>query len=159
MFILRPAQAPDFPAIQSIIRNAHINPMGLKWDRFLVAVDQENRVIGCGQIKPHSDGSFELASIAVKPDWRGQGAARAIIKRLISSHQGDLYLTCRASLGALYEKFGFSRITDPEAMPGYFRSVSRLFKVFKVFTNSQEDLWVMKRPGENRIREKTNPSK
>jgi N-acetylglutamate synthase-like GNAT family acetyltransferase len=159
MFTLRPAQAPDFPAIQSIIRNAHINPMGLKWDRFLVAVDQENRVIGCGQIKPHSDGSFELASIAVKPDWRGQGAARAIIERLISSHQGDLYLTCRASLGALYEKFGFSRITDPEAMPGYFRRVSRLFKVFKVFTNSQEDLWVMKRPGENRIREKTNPSK
>ncbi|MEJ2706610.1 MAG: GNAT family N-acetyltransferase [Anaerolineales bacterium] len=159
MFTLRPAQAPDFPAIQSIIRNAHINPMGLKWDRFLVAVDQENRVIGCGQIKPHSDGSFELASIAVKPDWRGQGAARAIIERLISSHRGDLYLTCRASLGALYEKFGFSRITDPEAMPGYFRRVSRLFKVFKVFTNSQEDLWVMKRPGENRIREKTNPSK
>lgn len=159
MYTLRPAQAPDFPAIQTIIRNAHINPMGLKWDRFLVAVNQENRVIGCGQIKPHSDGSFELASIAVKPAWRGQGAARAIIERLISSHRGDLYLTCRASLGALYEKFGFSRITNPEAMPGYFRRVLRLFKVFKFFTSSQEDLWVMKRPGRTEPGEKNTPGR
>jgi len=147
MFTLRPAQAPDFPAIQAIIRNAQINPMGLKWDRFLVAVDQENRVIGCGQIKPHSDGSDELASIAVKPAWRGQGVARTIIERLISTHQGDLYLTCRASLGSLYKKFGFSRITDTQVMPVYFRRVTRLFKVFKFFTSSQEDLWVMRRPG------------
>lgn len=149
MFTLRPAQAPDFPTIRSIIRNAHINPMGLMWEHFLVAVDQENRVIGCGQIKLHSDGSYELASIAVKPAWRGQGVARAIIERLIASHPGDLYLTCRASLGSLYEKFGFSRITDTQGMPAYFRRVTRLFNVFKFFSTSQEDLWVMKRPGRN----------
>jgi N-acetylglutamate synthase-like GNAT family acetyltransferase len=159
MFTLRPAQAPDFPTIQAIIHNAHINPMGLKGERFLVAVDQENQVIGCGQIKPHSDGSHELASIAVKPAWRGQGVASAIIERLIASHQGDLYLTCRASLGSLYEKFGFSRITDTHAMPAYFHRVTRLFKVFKFFSASQEDLWVMRRPGRTGSVEKTHPSK
>jgi hypothetical protein len=34
----RPAQASDEAAIKALIRAVNINPMGLKWPRFLVAV-------------------------------------------------------------------------------------------------------------------------
>ena len=39
--ILRPATAADFPAIRALIRRVRINPYGLDWRRFLVAVDTE----------------------------------------------------------------------------------------------------------------------
>ena len=52
----RPAQASDEAAIKALIRAVNINPIGLKWQRFMVAVDENGRLIGCGQIKPHRDG-------------------------------------------------------------------------------------------------------
>ena len=53
----RPAQASDEAAIKALIRTVNINPMGLKWQRFLVALDKNGQLIGCGQIKSHRDGS------------------------------------------------------------------------------------------------------
>jgi N-acetylglutamate synthase-like GNAT family acetyltransferase len=76
---IRPAEKEDAGAIRSLIRSVKINPLGITWSRFLVAVDDENRLIGCGQIKTHRDCSSELASIAVAPAWRGQGIVRALI--------------------------------------------------------------------------------
>ena len=43
---------------------AGLNPFSLGWPRFLVAEDG-GRVVGVAQIKPHGDGSRELASLAV----------------------------------------------------------------------------------------------
>jgi amino-acid N-acetyltransferase len=128
MFILRPATALDFSAIRALIHTVGINPTGLDWRRFIVAVSTDGEVIGCGQIKPHRDGSDELASIAVVPAWRGQGVARAIIERLISSHPGRLYLTCRGGLRSFYEKFGF-RPAALEGLPPYFRRLSGLARL------------------------------
>jgi hypothetical protein len=34
-----------------------INPMDLDWRHFWLVVDQDDSLIGCGQIKPHSDGT------------------------------------------------------------------------------------------------------
>ena len=30
--------------------------MALDWHRFILAIDPFGKVIGCGQVKPHSDG-------------------------------------------------------------------------------------------------------
>jgi hypothetical protein len=38
---LRRATAEDFPAISRLIRQVHINPTGLDWHRFVVAVAGE----------------------------------------------------------------------------------------------------------------------
>ena len=103
---LRPAEAKDANAIRVLIIKSRINPTGLDWQRFVLAVTDEDEIIGCGQIKPHRDGSLELASIAVAPAWRGKGLARTIIEHLLAAHQGVLYLMCQSSLGPLYEKFG-----------------------------------------------------
>ena len=127
-----------------MVHTERINPAGLDWRRFVVAVDDEAHAIGCGQVKPHRDGSRELASLVVVPAWRGRGVARAIIEHLVASHPGKLYLTCRAELGPLYEKFGFRAISPSEMTP-YFRKLVRLAGVFELLAH--ESMLVMVREG------------
>lgn len=144
MFSLRSASQSDDGAIHALVYAARINPSGLDWRRFVLAVSLEGEVIGCGQVKPHRDGSRELASIVVAPDWRGNGVARAILEYLIASNPGLLYLTCRARLGPLYEKFGFRVASEGELTP-YFRRLSRLAKVIEFVSLGHEGLLVMLR--------------
>lgn len=143
-FTIRLATRDDFPAIRALIMDVHINPTGLDWRHFLVAVMPEDELIGCGQIKPHYDGSRELASIAVKEKARGQGVARAVIQELLARETiRPLYLMCRARLESLYEKFGFYPI-GPEKMPAYFRRVSRLARIFNSKAQPEDWLSIMK---------------
>lgn len=123
---LRPATAADFPAIRALIRAARINPTGLDWRRFVVAVNLQGELIGCAQLKPHGDGSLELASLAVRPADRGRGVAGGLIRHLVGLAPRPLYLMCRAGLGPFYERHGF-RAIPPEQMPPYFRRIHRLF--------------------------------
>jgi N-acetylglutamate synthase-like GNAT family acetyltransferase len=139
---LRPATAQDAPSIKRIISFVHINPMGLDWHRFILAVDTHGTVIGCGQVKPHQDGSHELASIAVLPEWRGMGIARTIIEYLLAAHPGTLYLTCRSQLESLYMKFGF-KVVVQAAMPPYFKRISRLVNFVNHLTHQPVRLLVM----------------
>lgn len=118
--------------------------MGLDWKHFILAVTSRDEMLGCGQVKIHRDGSRELASIAVVPAWRGKGVARAIIEKLIETHPGSLYLTCRASLQPFYERYGF-RVIEPSQMPRYFSRISRLASALGVLRIVDQKLLVMKR--------------
>ena len=143
-FIVRPATRQDFPKIRRLIRAVAINPTGLNWLHFLVAVTPENELLGCGQIKPHSDGSRELASIAVVEHTRGMGVAREIIQELLKREQTrPLYLMCRARLEPLYVKFGFQAIHAQE-MPAYFQRISRVERIFNAKAPSGDRLMIMK---------------
>ena len=128
-FVLRDATAEDFPAIRQLIHEVGINPMGLDWRRFVVAVDADKRLLGCGQLKPHGEDVLELASIAVISERRQQGIARAIIEQLLSRASRPLYLICRSPLGPFYERWGFRTLDLPE-MPAYFRRLARLARAF-----------------------------
>ena len=101
-------------------------------------------VIGCGQIKPHRDGSHELASLVVDRDYWGQGIARVLVGYLTENYPGDLYLMCRSSLGRFYENLGFESITEPQ-MPLYFRRVSRLASLAEILVKDGETLLVMQK--------------
>jgi len=147
MLMIRPAEISDQQVIHKLIRQAHINPTGLAWERFLVAVDQHGKVIGCGQIKPHSDGSRELASIAVIPEYRQQGIASALIEQLLAKSTGELYLMCRSSLGPFYARFGFQPV-EGEDLPPYFKRMKRLARLIKSLDKNGETLLVMKRGNE-----------
>jgi N-acetylglutamate synthase-like GNAT family acetyltransferase len=116
-FKLRPAEHSDHAAIRRMIYQASINPLGLNWRRFVVITDQKGELAACGQIKPHRDGSHEMASLAVLPDYRGQGLARSIIEHLLEQAPRPVYLTCRGSLERLYQKFGFHTVELPQQMP------------------------------------------
>src|SRR5512146_1123810 len=128
-FRLRPATAQDFPAIRELIRLVGINPMSLDWRRFVIAVDGSDRLLGCGQLKPHGKDVIELASLAVQPDQRNHGIARAIIEELLQRAPRPLYLMCRAELGPFYQKWGF-RSLEAHEMPPYFRRIARLAGMF-----------------------------
>ena len=143
-FTLRPANSADFPAIKTLVHNAHLNPTGLKWPRFVVAENDLGEVIGCGQIKPHRDGSFELASLVVAENYRGQGIARSLVAHLLDNHEGNIYLMCRSSLGEFYRKLGFVPVLEPK-MPPYFRRISRLASLVEFLQKEGENLLVMRK--------------
>jgi len=134
---LREATVRDAGRIRSLILRVGINPTGLHWRRFLLAVDDQDRLLGCGQVKPHEDGTQELASIAVRPAWRKKGLASAIIAELQGRHSPPLWLTCRSSLTGFYVRFGFEEVRPPDAMPGYFTKVVRLARIARWFTSGE----------------------
>ena len=142
-FVLRPAQESESRTIKDLIHLSGINPMGLDWKRFVVAVNAEEQVIGIGQIKPHGTDILELASIAVFPEYRGTGVARAIIEHLLQDGPRPLYLMCESTLGLFYEKFGFRPLSYDE-MPRYFQRISKLVGLASTLARRSESLLVMK---------------
>ena len=142
-FSLCPAAETDFPEIKALIRQVRINPTGLDWRRFTVAVNASGQMIGCGQLKPVPGDLTELASLAVRPAYRHRGIARALIEHLLAGAPRPVYLTCRSSLGIMYEKFGF-RALEADDTPPYYRRLQRLAGVFMELTRRNETLFVMK---------------
>lgn len=140
---IRPALETEATQITDLIHLVGINPSGLDWKRFVVAVDEEGTVLSCGQLKPHSEGIVELASIATHPEHRGQGLAHAIMDDLLQKAPRPLYLMCIAHNGPMYEKLGFYTISVDE-MPKYFRRIRKLFDVAEVFRKPDEELLIMK---------------
>lgn len=143
MTTIRPARETDAAQIQDLIHLVGINPMGLDWKRFVVAVDDRDEMIGCGQLKPHGQEVLELASIAVYPEHQGNGIARLIIEHLLKESPRPLYLMCESSLGPFYEKFGFQAVPYEE-MPRYFQRMSKLVGLVTTLARRQERLLIMK---------------
>jgi N-acetylglutamate synthase-like GNAT family acetyltransferase len=121
---IRPATEADQAEITRIVRSSNITPFGLAWPRFLVAEDQ-GRIVGTGQVKQHGDGSRELASIAVIPEYRHRGVATALVNALLARESGVLYLTCRHQMEPFYNRFGFVTVGREELSP-YFRRIARI---------------------------------
>lgn len=143
MTSIRPAREPEAGQIRDLIYLVGINPMGLDWRRFVVAVNELDEMIGCGQLKPHGQEVLELASIAVYPEHQGKGVARAIIEHLLKDSPRPLYLMCQSSLGPFYERFGFRGISYEE-MPRYFQRMSKLAGLVSTLAQREERLLIMK---------------
>jgi len=125
--ILRPALESDASNIHDLIHRVGINPLDLDWRHFVIAASADSRFMGCAQLKQHRDGSFELASLAVQQEYRGQGVARAIIEHFLVHSPRPLFLMCQPALTPFYEKFGF-QVIQLDAMPPYFRRILRLVR-------------------------------
>jgi N-acetylglutamate synthase-like GNAT family acetyltransferase len=142
-FSIRPALMVEFAQIKHLINLVGINPSGLDWKRLIVAVNENGQVIACGQIKPHGESIRELASIAVHPEFRGLGLARAVIEMLLSENPKPLYLMCMSNNGPMYEKFGFQVLTGKQ-LPRYFARIKKIFDLADFFKKYDEELLVMK---------------
>lgn len=140
---IRAARDAESAQIKDLIHLVGINPMDLDWRRFVVAVNDRDEMIGCGQLKPHGQDILELASLAVYPDQQGKGVGRAIIEHLLDNSPRPLYLMCESSVGPLYEKFGFRGISYEE-MPRYFQRISKLAGLATTLARREERLLVMK---------------
>jgi N-acetylglutamate synthase-like GNAT family acetyltransferase len=140
---LRAATENDQRIIRSMVRGARLNPTGLDWKRFVVAENGEGKIIACGQLKIHKDGTKEVASIVVREDERGKGLGKRMIEQLMQAVELPLWLMCRSGLVPLYEHFGFAEVWEDEQLPPYFGRMKRLAKAFKMFTGMEEHLAVM----------------
>jgi GNAT superfamily N-acetyltransferase len=142
-FSLSRAVEEDDPVIHSLIRTAHINPLGIEWWRFLVARDEAGGVVGCAQVKPHRDGARELASIVTVEGWRGRGVATALIRRWMGDVGPPLWLTCRSGLVPFYVRFGFREVLQEEPQPKYFRRIRKVAATLALLASLGERLAVM----------------
>jgi N-acetylglutamate synthase-like GNAT family acetyltransferase len=129
---LRDATVEDQPTIRQIVRAANINPTGLDWPHFILAEDG-GAIVGVGQVKPHRDGTRELASIAVIPDRQRQGVGSAIIEELLRREKGTLHLTCRSRLQGYYERFGFRLLLSRDYPPYFARRIPMINTFLRPF--------------------------
>lgn len=141
---LRPARREDESTIKRMVRGAQLNPFGLNWERFTVAVHAEQVIVGCIQLKLHGDGSRELASLVVAERWRGRGIAGALIANVKARADGMLWLMCASQLAPFYERFDFVRVRDRAKIPTYFSRIHRLVRLLSVFTGGRERLAIMR---------------
>ena len=107
---IRAAVAGDQAAIAALVRSQRLNPNGLDWQNFVVAADDDD-IVAAAQIRHHRDGSHELSSLVVAPDWRGAGLAARLIEVLLSAHQGPLCMVTGRTWAPYYHRWGFARVS------------------------------------------------
>ncbi|NPV76698.1 MAG: GNAT family N-acetyltransferase [Anaerolineae bacterium] len=147
VYTIRPARKQEAWTIRTLIWRVHINPLGLAWQRFLVAVDPAGRVIGCGQIKPHAGGVRELASLAVAPDSQGQGIGKALVAGLLRNQEPPLFLMTHKRRESYYRQFGFYSI-PVDQMPADFRRLwQALYWIGKLLQGGEPSLRIMRWDG------------
>jgi N-acetylglutamate synthase-like GNAT family acetyltransferase len=90
-----------------------------------LVAELEGRIVGVGQVRPHLDGSRELASLAVAPDVRRRGIGSQLVKALLAREHGPLHLFCRRGLRGYYRRFGFE-VVQAEALGWELRLLHQL---------------------------------
>jgi amino-acid N-acetyltransferase len=111
---VRPARIVDMRDIEPLIRvfasDNLMLPKGLDqltrtFREFVVAVDEDDFVIGCGALRIYTEGLAEICSLAVDPLYQRGGIGRKIVERLIEEARG-LELTDVFALTLNPEFFG-----------------------------------------------------
>ncbi len=134
--ILRAATAADQRVIRQMVAAAHLNPLRLAWSNFLIVEELRAgslQVVGIGQLRPHSDGTVELASLVVVPEARGRGIGGSLVKALVARADRPLYLMCDGAKVPYYQRFGFAEVTRRADMPRSLRGVHALGAILAAF--------------------------
>jgi N-acetylglutamate synthase-like GNAT family acetyltransferase len=126
---IRRARPHDQAQITAMVRRAHLNPSNLDWSRFMVA-ERHATIVGAGQIRVHTDGARELASLVVQDSVRGQGVASDIIDALLADNRGEMYTLIDRRFTRHFQRWGF-HVVDTEQLP---RSMMRTLRFGRVVT-------------------------
>lgn len=124
---IRLAVESDQPAIVSFIRQAKLNPRNLHWEHFLIA-EENGKIVGIRQVKVHKEGTREVASGFVLPQYRRQGISAQLMNAILARESGQLYLMCRDKRTYYYEPFGFRQLAVDE-LPADFRKEYRIGRI------------------------------
>jgi ribosomal-protein-alanine N-acetyltransferase len=92
----------------------------LQYDLFVAA--EGVHFAGFLAARPLAPGECEILNLAVAPEYRRQGVARALLAAFFESFSGAIYLEVRASnraARALYKSFGFQELT---VRPDYYQN-------------------------------------
>ncbi|HET9911431.1 MAG TPA: GNAT family N-acetyltransferase [Anaerolineales bacterium] len=126
-FQIRPARQEDHETIVSFIRQAKLNPRSLHWEHFLVA-ELDGKIIGIRQIKIHAQGTREIASGFVLPEYRRQGISARLMSELLARETGTLYTMVSEKRTSYYEQFGFQQVAATQ-LPHDFRKEYRIGRI------------------------------
>ena len=124
---IRHAVEADQPTIVSFVRQAKINPRNLHWQNFLVA-EEENKIVGVRQVKVHAQGTCEVASGFVLPEYRRQGISALLMNELLARETGPLYTMVNEKRALYYEQFGFRRV-EASQLPSDFLKEYRIGRI------------------------------
>ena len=117
--IIRPAVEADQSTIVSFIQEARLNPRNLSWERFLIA-EENGKIVGIRQVRMYRDGTREIASGFVLPEYRRRGISAQLMNALLAREAGPVYTMVNEKRSPYYEQFGFRRVKASE-LPSDFR--------------------------------------
>jgi len=126
---VRRAREEDEPVIRTMVRRARLNPANLKWERFVIA-ERDGRTVGVAQLRRHSDGAIELASLFVEPDARRHGIAAHMVDALLADERAPVITLIDRRFVEHFSQWGFAQV-DPGQLP---RSVARGYRIGRVVT-------------------------
>ena len=120
MIAVRRGSADDLAAIAAIQsaspEAAHWDPADyLTYDLSVAVVD--HAVAGFLAGRDLAGIEYEILNLAVAPEWRRQGVAKALLSELVTRWRGTIFLEVRASNSAaieLYNTFGFQQLSRRE---------------------------------------------
>ena len=117
MTIFRRGESGDLAEIAAI---QAASPEATQWDvagylpyQILVAVSG-GRIAGFLVARPADDRECDLLNLAVAPAYRRQGIGRGLVRALLESRQGAIFLEVRESNQAarsLYRSLGFQEVS------------------------------------------------
>ena len=105
---VRPAVAGEEAAVRALMRGERVNPLGIDWRNFVVAV-RDGAVVGCVQLRPAGPGAVEVGSLVVRADLRGGGLGGRLLEAALARVGGRraFIVVAAAPGGRGYERWGF----------------------------------------------------
>ena len=124
---IRSAKPEDQQTIVSLIHQAKLNPRNLHWEHFLVA-EENGKIVGVRQVKVHAQGTREVASGFVLPEYRNQGISALLMNELLVREHGPLYSMIDQKWLRYYEQFGFRQVAADQ-LPSDFHKEYRIGRI------------------------------
>jgi N-acetylglutamate synthase-like GNAT family acetyltransferase len=113
----RPARPGDADAVLDLLRSHPGLEVEFHAGEFRV-VDAGGRILACGRLRRHKDGSLELASVATAKAAQGQGHASAVVDALLAGVREPVYALALAP--GFFVRHGF-RPLPRDALPASVR--------------------------------------
>ena len=102
---IRRALPEDIPPAVELAGLLGLDYPGMEADALWVA-DEDGRICGLVALKDHDD-CRELCALGVEPEFRGRGAARALVEALMAETRGEVHLA--TIIPEFFGSCGFSR--------------------------------------------------
>ena len=134
-FTVRPARTSDVPFIQALVEPLVNQRILLGKDlvvlyeavqEFRIAVDEHGTPIGCGALHVMWEDLAEVRTLAVAPEWLGQGVGHAILDRIeVDARElGLSRLFCLTFEVEFFVRHGFVAISDEIVQPDVFMQLA-----------------------------------
>ncbi|MGI6877175.1 amino-acid N-acetyltransferase [Microbacterium sp. gxy059] len=135
-FTVRPARAADMESVHRMLQPYVMRRILLGKDlvvlygatqEFVVAVDESDRVIGCGALHVMWDDLGEIRTLLVDDDWLHHGVGRALVDVLEDNARalGLTRLFCLTFETTFFERRGFREIGEQVVSPDVYAQLIR----------------------------------